>query len=272
MGFLFKGQEAALMSRCLERVLTLVAPSVLAFGEHPSGQLTEALNPALVQLIEQLVHNASSKAAGVLGSLVLLAICIQVLACVEEALNDFWQIVDGRPWVRRCLVYSALIGCSFAGLAAALVLRSGSSAKGTVAPALAPFSLSSLSGLSGLSYSSYSRALGFGGTWVLFCLFYKILPYTPVRWLAVMPGAAFATLCFALTHRLSALYIHKALEAQSTYGAVGIIPVLMFGLYIFWAVFLIGGQGVALLDQHLRTHPWPSKPYTAPTASGAGQP
>jgi len=41
---------------------------------------------------------------------------------------------------------------------------------------------------------------------------------------------------------VSILYINKVIQIQSLYGSVGIIVVLMFGLYLFWVFLLLGGQ------------------------------
>ena len=41
---------------------------------------------------------------------------------------------------------------------------------------------------------------------------------------------------------LSFLYVQRVVDTNSLYGSVGIIVVLMLGLYIFWLLILLGGQ------------------------------
>lgn len=41
---------------------------------------------------------------------------------------------------------------------------------------------------------------------------------------------------------LSFLYVQQVVSNKSLYGSVGIIVILMLGLYIFWLLILLGGQ------------------------------
>jgi membrane protein len=41
---------------------------------------------------------------------------------------------------------------------------------------------------------------------------------------------------------LSFLYVDRVVQTNSLYGSVGIIVILMLGLYIFWLLILLGGQ------------------------------
>jgi len=72
--------------------------------------------------------------------------------------------------------------------------------------------------------------------------FYRFIPNTTVRWIPAISGGAVVALCLVLNNYLSFLYVRQVLSAQSLYGSIGIIPVLMFGLYIFWMLILLGGQ------------------------------
>ena len=38
------------------------------------------------------------------------------------------------------------------------------------------------------------------------------------------------------------LYVQRVVDTRSLYGSVGIIVVLMLGLYVFWLLILLGGQ------------------------------
>ena len=41
---------------------------------------------------------------------------------------------------------------------------------------------------------------------------------------------------------LSFLYVQRVVQTNSLYGSVGILVVLMLGLYVFWLLILLGGQ------------------------------
>ena len=48
-------------------------------------------------------------------------------------------------------------------------------------------------------------------------------------------------ICLILNNYFSFLYVATVLNKMSLYGSVGIIPILMFGLYVFWTMVLFGG-------------------------------
>ena len=50
-------------------------------------------------------------------------------------------------------------------------------------------------------------------------------------------------------------YVHRVITQQSLYGSLGIVPVFMIGLYIFWFFVLIGGQiTYSIQNADLLTH------------------
>ena len=57
----------------------------------------------------------------------------------------------------------------------------------------------------------------------------------------VLVGALVVAIGLELNNNFSFLYVTTVLNKQSLYGSVGIIPILMFGLYVFWTMVLFGG-------------------------------
>jgi len=54
-----------------------------------------------------------------------------------------------------------------------------------------------------------------------------------------------------LNNYLAFLYFRRVILARSLYGSLGILPILMVGLYIFWLFVLLGGQ-VSYAVQNVR--------------------
>jgi membrane protein len=73
-------------------------------------------------------------------------------------------------------------------------------------------------------------------------VFYRAVPNTRVRWGAALAGAVAVALLLTANNYLQFLYLRRVLLTKSLFGSLGIIPVLMFGLYVFWLFVLIGGQ------------------------------
>jgi membrane protein len=76
----------------------------------------------------------------------------------------------------------------------------------------------------------------------LLAIFYRFIPNTTVRWRPALLGGFIAALFLTINNFLSFLYVNKVISSASLYGSIGIFPVLMFGLYIFWLLILLGGQ------------------------------
>ncbi|MEY4487510.1 MAG: hypothetical protein RIQ79_18, partial [Verrucomicrobiota bacterium] len=52
---------------------------------------------------------------------------------------------------------------------------------------------------------------------------------------------------------LAFVYLSKVVQQRSLFGSLGILPILMFGLYIFWFFLLLGGQvSYAIQNVHFR--------------------
>ena len=84
-------------------------------------------------------------------------------------------------------------------------------------------------------------------------VFYRVIPNTKVFWRASFTGAVVVAVLLMLNNYLAFLYLRRVIFTKSLYGSLGIIPVLMFGLYIFWLFVLIGGQiSYAVQNVHFR--------------------
>ena len=70
-----------------------------------------------------------------------------------------------------------------------------------------------------------------------------------------MTGALVVATLLFINNYLSLLYVQRVILLKSLYGSVGIVPVLMFGLYFFWVFVLLGSQiSYAAQNVHIRTH------------------
>ena len=86
-----------------------------------------------------------------------------------------------------------------------------------------------------------THVLAFVMLTLLLAVFYRFIPNTRVRWQPALLGGMVVATCLILNNYLSFLYVSMVLNRMSLYGSVGIIPILMFGLYVFWMMVLFGG-------------------------------
>jgi len=89
--------------------------------------------------------------------------------------------------------------------------------------------------------------------WVAFSLMYGLMPSTHVRARAAIAGGVFGGTLWQINGWLSTVYVSRAVTYSKIYGTLGIIPVLLIGLYFSWLIVLLGAQ-VAYASQHIRTY------------------
>lgn len=281
-GFLIKGENSDLAVNALNKLVLFIAPPVAEYSrmessspvsKHPSlpaaskaqspGDPSSAkpspaagtgrnlsaganaaeetaetrLNSDLVRLIDRMIESARSKTVGVFGVLVLIFIGIQLLTSVETTFNDIWGARRGRPWVQRVVFY-----WTFISLGALLGLGSiGFLSASTVVDWLSVMPLGSvMAPLVNFLLPVVTFVILVG----MLLAVYQFFPNTAVRWKAALTGATVVAILLLLNNYLSIIYVQRVIQSRSLYGTVGIIPVLMLGLYIFWFFVLFGSQVV----------------------------
>ena len=72
--------------------------------------------------------------------------------------------------------------------------------------------------------------------------FYRFIPNTLVTWRASFIGAFVALFLIGGNNAMAfAFYSNRVSLYRSLCGSLAIVPVLMFGMYIFWLFVLIDG-------------------------------
>ena len=266
-GFALGDRDPAILARSLNNVIAFIAPQVAQYDHAdalPDGprepaefraadETTSAPpgpppDPELVKLINQFISSSRSGAAGAVGLLTLLIIAVQLFTTIENAFNDIWGVRRGRSWLMRIVYYWTVI---------------------TLGALLFFMSLTLLS--AGAFVNVFFEKLPLGShlkqifTWMLpsssailltiiLTLFYRSIPNTRVRWSAAFIGAVVVTALLLLNNTLAFLYFKRVVLSKSLYGSVGILPILMLGLYIFWFFVLVGGQiTYAVQNVHYRS-------------------
>lgn len=204
----------------------------------PSAEAPEVekkLNPSVIQFIDQIVKSARSGAVGVIGSLALIVIVIQLITSIEKAFNGIWGVRRGRSWAQRIMSYWTIASLGALLSVTALTVLSASAVVSRF-NRLIP----------GVEYEDINRWAGPMISVLILTLvlaaFNRFFPHTSVHWKAAFTGGLLGAVLLLANHSLSFLYVHKVIRDQSLYGSVGIIPVLMFGLYLFWLIVLISCQ------------------------------
>lgn len=203
---------------------------------HPAPSGETAVNQDLVRLINGFIAGSRSGTAGVVGGLTLILIVLQLFTTIENAFNEIWGVRRGRSWLMRIVFYWTVLTLG-AVLFFAAVTALGAGAFLNVFMKHLPLG-SQLLRMLGVLLPVFSVAVLI----LILSLFYRFIPNTHVFWRAAFIGAFVVAALLMLNNYLAFFYFRRVVLSKSLYGSLGILPILMFGLYIFWFFVLVGGQ------------------------------
>lgn len=198
----------------------------------------------LAKQIDTFINNVNATAIGVVGGLALLYTAISLLTSIEKVFNRIWGIKEHRTMLHRFLVYWVIL---------------------TVSPILLAASLSMTTFVtSNKLYAWLTTHVPFFGTatlvltpffvaWVMFTVFYIIMPNTRVHPGAALIGALISGTAWEGMKTVYFWYNTHFVSNYKFYGALGSIPIFLLWLYLSWIIVLFGAE-VAFAAQHVNTY------------------
>ncbi|MEP7044327.1 MAG: YihY family inner membrane protein [Dokdonella sp.] len=186
--------------------------------------------------ITQFAENASKATA--VGVIVLLFSSISLMMSIEDAFNRIWRVQVARSTSARFLIYWAALTAGPLLLVAALAISSYAFALPFIDAAEAQFSIK----------ARVLAALPFLIVWSTLLAGYVVIPNRTVRMRLAVVGAFFGALLFEGAKRGFALYATKYASYQQVYGALAMVPIFIFWIYLSWAIVLFGASITASLS------------------------
>ncbi len=215
-------------------VATTNAPSKaeLAIAKIVQKPEAQEVRKEAARKIRQFIENTWSGTMGTVGTILLLYIAFGMLARIEDTFNDIWGVAHGRPWFMRIVLYWAVISLVPLLVIAALTLASGRHLSGA---------------REFIAQTAFIGELIFRFTpllllWLTFSAFYKLVPNTKIDWAAALVGGGVCAVLWHVNNSFSALYVSRVVTNSKIYGSLGLVPVMMIGLYFSWFFLLLGAQ------------------------------
>jgi membrane protein len=227
--------SAELVPRLMDKTLTLIAPEL--------GRASPESQAEAVARIQSFIDNINAGALSTIGSLFLVFVAVRLLMAIEQAFNDIWGVPVGRSFWRKIVYYWTTITLGPLLLMLAMYLTGRAEVLSVMGR------LRVVPGMQKLLL----QAGPFVVLWLAFSLMYGLMPNTRVRPKAALAGGVLAGTLWQVNSWLSALYVSRVVTYSKIYGALGVIPVLLVGLYFAWLIVLLGAQ-VAYAAQHVHTH------------------
>lgn len=189
------------------------------------------------QYMDQFSQNASNTT--LIGALSLFVVSMFLINSVDKSINFIWKTTKKRSYVTTFSVYWMVI---------------------TLGPLLFGTSLALSSYVVSLRFQDHPyivasvqeyfiKYLPFLFSFVGLLLMYSVVPIRKIRVRYAVVGALIAAVLFELGKKLFSLYIIYFPSYQNIYGAIAIIPILLFWVYCSWIIIFIGVEIHATLQE-----------------------
>jgi membrane protein len=196
-------------------------------GRPEAAAFKQALDEKVLDVV-RTVGALDFETIGAVGALLLIWAAIGLLVSLENAANRIYRAPRGRSWVMRVGIYWTVL--TLGPLLLLLVLYA------------AKFWLSTASALPvvGPLFALLGQFGSLAGSFLALALLYRLMPNTAVRWRPAVGGALVAAMLWDATKWGFGLYVSRALPYMKLYGALGLIPLFLFWLYLNWLILLFG--------------------------------
>lgn len=245
---LMKQEGEERISAFIQQFISTITPETkTAFGQLAADPKIAAASKEIAAKIQEFVRNTRSGALGATGVVALLAVGIGMLVRIENTFNDIWGVTQGRSWLSRIVHYWAALTLGPLLLVAAIALT-GSPYFQFTKDVLANLPL----GMGNLITFGF-RFLPFLILTAAFTAFYQVMPHTRIDWQASLVGGLVGGTLWQLNNLLSVFYASRVVSNSYVYGSLGLVPLVMIGLYLSWIILLFGAQ-VAYVFQNRRVY------------------
>lgn len=182
------------------------------------------------------------------GTITLILTALLLMVRIEVAFNRIWRVDRSRSLTNRIVMYWATLTLVPLLIAAAV--------------ALSAQKVFGATGFLGELPAWMPSAGTFLLTWLLFTLFFVLVPNRSVGIRHALAGAFLTTVLFSLARAGFVAYVSNA-SYNVIYGALATVPLFLFWLYLVWIVILLGASLAASLttfsDYSRYESDWPQR-------------
>jgi membrane protein len=199
--------------------------------------LVENFMPGAGGVLNHYLSDFIGKTATVplLGGLFLFIIALSLISTIDHTLNEIWEVHAPRKMLQGFTLYWTVL---------------------TLGPVLIG---SSIAAGSYVWYTVFTEGpllelktrvlsfLPFINSILAFFLLYILVPNCRVRFTHAFSGALVAALLFEISKKWFGFYITHISTFEHIYGALSVVPMLFFWIYLGWVVVLTGAEFVFCL-------------------------
>lgn len=199
--------------------------------------LVQNFMPGTGNVLNYYLTDFIGKTSGVplFGGLFLFIIALFLISTVDQVINEIWEVHSPRKALQGFTLYWTVL---------------------TLGPVLIASSLAASSYVWYLIFTEgpllafKARLLTlvpFFNSILAFFLLYMLVPNCRVRFRHALSGALVAAVLFELSKKWFAFYVTHIATFEHIYGALSLIPMFFFWIYLGWVVVLTGAEFVFCL-------------------------
>ena len=196
-------------------------------GRSEAIAFKAALDERLLGLMRS-VSGLSFEAIGAIGALLLIWAALGLLISLENSANRIYRAPRGRGWPARVGIYWTVLTLGPILLLVVLYAAEYWLGRAEALPVLGPV------------FAVLAQFGSLFGAFLVLSLLYKLMPNTHVRWRPAFWGALVAAGLSEVSKWGFGLYVSQALPYLKLYGAIGLVPLFLFWLYLGWLIILFG--------------------------------
>ncbi len=196
--------------------------------------------PAAGAVLQNHLAQFSAKAAQMTGPgfLFLLVVALMMMASIDRAFNNIWQVKKKRAPMALFVVYWAILSLGPLLIGLSVVVSSYL------------ITIPLFSGVTDewVSVSKFLIVAPTVASMAAFSLLYLVVPNRRVPIKYALMGGLLAALLFELTKRGFALYITQFPTYEAIYGALSAVPIFLIWIYLSWIITLLGAEFTYCLE------------------------
>ncbi len=207
-------------------------PVFADFKRYIGDFLFQNFAPAQVVLLKSYLWEFIDKASSVstIGGIFLFVIALFLISTIDHTLNGIWEVHAPRKLMQGFTLYWTVL---------------------TLGPV---FIGTSLAASSFVWYQVFTQGpllelkarllslIPFINSILAFSLLYLTVPNRKVRFDHALAGGLLAAVLFELAKRWFAFYVSNFATFEQIYGALSVVPMLFFWIYLEWVVVLTAAE------------------------------
>ncbi len=219
-------------------VYTQLHLATIEYPDPANPNTNIKLTDNLDAIVAKVFAGFNQGTIAVLGAVLIIFAALMMLLTIEAAFDQIWGVGISRSILHRIVNYWAILTLAPLLLATAIYVA-------TKYAAISQIQKTVLSHTAPAVVSYFASVAGF-------FLLYLLLPNTKVKIRAAIWGAVIAAIVWTLAKWGFKLYVVKFIPYNQVYGALGLIPLSVFWIYLSWLIVLFGLQ-LTYTTQHLST-------------------